>query len=325
MTSGRILRFSLVAVKLAISVALLCLALRESNALAVASSLSIENGAWIFFAIAAVFLQSLVSALRWRAVSAECGASLTVGQAFQFTMIGLFFSQLMPSSMGGDAMRIWFVGRQTNWRAATYSVIVDRVAGSIALAILVVGTLPWSYILIDSAEGRLALVVLALAAFGAGAVFLMLGLATWPWLNRWWLVRHLHGCSAAGLRAMFSSKHGVTIAALSLLTHVLTVVVAWTLAQAMSVPVLFEELFQLIPPVVLIIMLPISIAGWGIREAVMGLAFSYAGLKTAEGVTISLLFGGVYLVCSLSGGLIWMHSQFRTVLRSPEIVDGRAR
>ena len=45
----------------------------------------------------------------------------------------------------------------------------------------------------------------------------------------------------------------------------------------------------------LITMLPISIAGWGVREATMGLAFGYAGLMTNEGVNVSLLFGAVYL------------------------------
>ena len=46
----------------------------------------------------------------------------------------------------------------------------------------------------------------------------------------------------------------------------------------------------------LITMLPISIAGWGVREATMGLAFGYAGLLPNEGVNISLLFGAVSFI-----------------------------
>ena len=58
-------------------------------------------------------------------------------------------------------------------------------------------------------------------------------------------------------------------------------------------PAVFGQIFQLLPPVMLITMLPISIAGWGVREATMGLAFGYAGLLPNEGLNISLLFGAV--------------------------------
>jgi uncharacterized membrane protein YbhN (UPF0104 family) len=72
--------------------------------------------------------------------------------------------------------------------------------------------------------------------------------------------------------------------------------------------VLFGQIFQLVPPVMLITMLPISIAGWGVREATMGLAFGYAGLMTSEGVNISLLYGAVSFIVGLVGGLVWILS-----------------
>jgi uncharacterized membrane protein YbhN (UPF0104 family) len=55
-------------------------------------------------------------------------------------------------------------------------------------------------------------------------------------------------------------------------------------------------------------MVPISIAGWGVREASMGLAFGYAGLATSEGVNVSLLFGAVYFIVGAFGGLVWIFS-----------------
>jgi hypothetical protein len=58
----------------------------------------------------------------------------------------------------------------------------------------------------------------------------------------------------------------------------------------------------------LITMLPISIAGWGVREATMGLAFGYAGLMTSEGVNISLLIGAVSFIVGAVGGLVWILS-----------------
>ena len=48
-------------------------------------------------------------------------------------------------------------------------------------------------------------------------------------------------------------------------------------------------------------MIPIPIAGWGVREATMGLAFGYAGLMISEGVNVSLLFGAVYFFVGILG------------------------
>jgi glycosyltransferase 2 family protein len=70
----------------------------------------------------------------------------------------------------------------------------------------------------------------------------------------------------------------------------------------------FGQVFQLIPPVMLITMLPISIAGWGVREATMGLAFGYAGLMTNEGINVSLLYGAVTFLVGAFGGLVWIFS-----------------
>jgi hypothetical protein len=109
-------------------------------------------------------------------------------------------------------------------------------------------------------------------------------------------------------RLIFSRQSGPKLAAISFMVHVLTVVAAWCVVRSIAAPVLFGQVFQLVPPVILITMLPISIAGWGVREATMGLAFGYAGLATAEGVNVSLLVGGVSFIVGAFGGLVWILS-----------------
>jgi hypothetical protein len=109
-------------------------------------------------------------------------------------------------------------------------------------------------------------------------------------------------------RVILSRERGPKVAALSLLVHVLAVVIAWCVVRSIAAPVLFGQIFQLIPPVMLITMVPISIAGWGLRETAMGLAFGYAGLMTNEGVNVSLLFGAVSFIVGAFGGLVWVFS-----------------
>ena len=297
------------ALKILISAALLYLALRKVNLTELASRIDIASLGWIGLAIAVTFLQTFVGALRWRQISADCGAPLTTRQATRFNVIGTFFNQTLPSSIGGDAVRLWLVARGgAGWRAATYSIFVDRAIGLIALAIVIVASLPWSYSLIRNPDGRSALLLVDFVALAAGLGFLALGRLPWRWLKTWWVTHHFYACSVIANRAIFSRNHGPAIAVYSILVHVLAVVIAWCVVKSIAAPVMFGQVFQLVPPVLLITMLPISIAGWGVREATMGLAFGYAGLATNEGVNISLLFGAVYFIVGAIGGLVWIFS-----------------
>jgi hypothetical protein len=303
-------RILLLTIKIMISVALLYLALRKVNLTELASRINnLASLGWIGLAVATTFLQIFVGVLRWLQISAECGAPLAMRQAMRFNLIGAFFNQTLPSSIGGDAVRLWLVARSgVGWRAATYSIFVDRAIGLIALAIIIIASLPWSYNLISDPAGRSALLFVDFAALAGGVGFLLLGRLHWPWLKRWWGTHHLHACSVIANRVIFSKKHGPAIAVLSLLVHVLAVVIAWCVVQSIAAPVAFGQIFQLVPPVMLITMLPISMAGWGVREATMGLAFGYAGLMTNEGVNVSLLLGAVSFLVGAFGGLVWIFS-----------------
>src|ERR1700737_5260514 len=152
-------RILLSTIKILISAALLYLALRKVNLTDLASRINnIASLGWIVLAIAVSFLQIFVGVLRWCEVSAECGAPLATKQAMRFNVIGTFFNQTLPSSIGGDAVRLLLVARAgAGWRAATYSIFVDRAIGLVALAIIIVASLPWSYDLIDDPNGRSAL------------------------------------------------------------------------------------------------------------------------------------------------------------------------
>jgi uncharacterized membrane protein YbhN (UPF0104 family) len=302
-------RILLSTIKILISAALLYLSLRKVNLYDLAARIRVESLGWIGLAIAVTFLQIFLGVLRWREISAECGAPLETRQAMRFNVIGTFFNQTLPSSIGGDAVRLWLVARSgAGWRAATYSIFVDRAIGLIALAVLIVASLPWSYRLISDPHGRSALLLIDFAALAAGGGFLLLGALNWPWLKRWWGTHHIHACAVIANKVLFSRDRGPKVAVLSLLVHVLAVVIAWCVVQSISAPLLFGQIFLLVPPVMLITMLPISIAGWGVREASMGLAFGYAGLAANEGVNVSLLFGAVSFIVGAFGGLVWILS-----------------
>ena len=302
-------RILLSTAKILISGALLYLALRKVDLSELFSRLTATSLLWIAMAIAVTFLQIFVGVVRWREISAECGAPLELGRAMRYNVIGAFFNQTLPSAIGGDAVRLWLVARAgAGWRAATYSIFVDRAIGLIALAVIIVASLPWSYHLISDPQGRSALLLLDFTALACGLGFLLFGFLRWNWLKRWWGTHHIHACAVIANRAIFSLHRGPKIAVLSLLVHLLAVVIAWCVMQSIAAPVVFGQIFQLIPPTILITMLPVSIAGWGVREGFMGLDFGYTGLITNEGVNVSLLFGAVSFIVGAVGGLVWIFS-----------------
>src|SRR6201999_2224408 len=119
---------------------------------------------------------------------------------------------------------------------------------------------------------------------------------------------------------IFSRRSGPKIAVLSFIIHMLAVVIAWCAVRAISASASFEQVFMLIPPIMLITMMPISIAGWGVREATMMVAFGYAGLVQADGTVVSILFGAVYFILGALGGLLWILSAEKSALPT-EVVD----
>jgi hypothetical protein len=73
----------------------------------------------------------------------------------------------------------------------------------------------------------------------------------------------------------------------------------------------FELLLFMVPPVILIATVPVSIAGWGVREGSMIVAFAYAGLPQSDGLVVSVLIGITFFIIGAIGGLIWVAGGMR--------------
>ena len=106
-------RILLSAIKILVSAALLYLALRKANFADLASRIDLASAAWLALAVALTFFQIFIGVLRWRIVSAECGAPLPIRAAMRYNVIGTFFNQTLPSTVGGDAW--YYITQVTTW------------------------------------------------------------------------------------------------------------------------------------------------------------------------------------------------------------------
>jgi uncharacterized membrane protein YbhN (UPF0104 family) len=298
-------------VKAAISGLLLYFALDLINIETVGDRLRRVDPYWIAFGLLVLLIQATVGAMRWELIVIRCGSGLTLARSFRFIMISAFFNQTLPSSVGGDAIRIWLVGKHANWRAAAYSVFLDRVVGVVTLAGMVIICLPWTLELVRNPIGRFALLMIGFGSIAAGLVFIVFSWRRLHVLQRWSLTRHLAAVATVAVELLRTPRALVSIISLSVLLHLFTVLAAWCAARSVGANVSLLYLLFLVLPVVLIAIIPISVAGWGVREGAMVAAFAYAGLPRSDGLIISLLFGALYLLLGVSGGVIWILSSDR--------------
>jgi hypothetical protein len=302
-------RHLLLLLKAAISVLLLYFSLRSVSLTVVGERLSRFHPAWIAAALALLAVQVALLAARWRVIATICGSAVEFGTAFQITFIASFFNQVLPSTVGGDAARIWLLARRDRgWAGAAYSVLIDRIIGLLVLALIVIACLPWTFTMIHDPLARAALLVIGIGAVAGALVFGAIGMRRWPLLDRWMPTRHLAEAARHACALCLSGSTFVIIIVCSVAIHLLTVTAAWCCMKAVAGPVGFAPILFLLPPVLLIATVPISIAGWGVRESSMVAAFAYAGLAQGDGLTLSILFGAVTFVLGAIGGLVWIAS-----------------
>jgi uncharacterized membrane protein YbhN (UPF0104 family) len=303
-------RLILSLLKAAISILLLYLSFRSVNIGVVGERLSRIDASWLVLAFMLLAAQVVLLAARWREIARACGTPIAFGQALQISFIASFFNQVLPSTVGGDAARIWLLARQGGgWAGATYSVLIDRIVGVLVLALIVIACLPWTLDIIHDPIARAVLILIGCGALTGAVVFIAFGMTTWqPLLDRWMPTRHLAAASRAARRLGTSASSVATVAACSVAIHMLTVTVAWCCVKAVAAPVGFAQVLFLMPPVLLIATVPLSIAGWGVRESSMVVAFAYAGLAQGDGLILSILFGIVSFAVGAAGGLVWIAS-----------------
>jgi glycosyltransferase 2 family protein len=303
---GRTRAYLFFGVKVAISLALLYVAVGFVNLGALRERLSRLDYVWIAAALIALGLQIALVSQRWRWIANSCGAPFNYRRAILYTLIGSFFSQVLPSTIGGDAARVWLLARDAGtWKGAIYSVLIDRATGLIWLAAFVLVCLPWSLALIQNPLGRTALILIGAAGATAPAVLFVLSQLGRTALGRWTATRHLADIARIACAVLASSRLGAPVAIISVAVHLATVLVLWFCAKAVGSSFTLLDSVLLIPPVILIAAVPISIAGWGVRESAMLAAFAYAGLPNSDGLLISILFGAESFIIGATGGIAW--------------------
>lgn len=289
--------------RIGVSVVLLALVGWKTDWTTIGDKFANLNLAYWLAAVLVLVLAQLVSAKRWQLFARELRFERTLGQYSAYYFIGMYFNLLLPTSVGGDVMRVWYLNANSGRKmAALASVFLERVNGLLVLiALACVGALCspvplewWIHVAVWSIAGC-AVVGMALSPF--------LRHLTWLPLQRREQVRTMHAL-------LYVPKVLAGGTALSILVQVFSVATLWCVGVSLGLDIPIAYYCILGPMVSLLTLLPISVNGMGVREFGTYLFLAELGVDENTSNTLAFLWFGVNVAVSLMGGLVYLIGAF---------------
>ena len=295
------------------SAALLYVVLRSIDLPAFWERVKGMSPAWILLALVAYALSQSIGAWRWHRLLRAQHVEIERRRLTESIWVSMFFNNFLPSNIGGDVVRIADTAPAAGSKTlATTVILVDRALGLTALVIIASsGAFVASLLGVPVPGARWLWLASALGAAAAVSVIVMpqlVGHALRPVraLDKPWLAERAQRLEDAVIRFRNAPSAVAGSFAGALVVQITIVAFYLLTAQGLSVPLPTLLGAVLIPVSLAVQMAPISINGFGVREAVFALFFRRFGLPTDAAVALSLVSTGMVMGLSLVGGLLFV-------------------
>jgi uncharacterized protein (TIRG00374 family) len=313
-------RLARVALQIALSAGLIAAVLWQADLHRIGNALRDTSPAWFGAAIGINIVATAIMALRWHLLLRARGRrDPGLWWLFETYSIALLLGQILPTAVGGDAVRAIDLSRRTGARAeAVSSVLVDRVVGLAALgALAACGALAGGTGIGRGTAIALGLGVVLATALAAVALF---SLRLRPLLRRFTpLAERLR--VAAPLRALYHALHAyrghpaalALVFVLGVIAQGMRAISIWFLAQGMDLGLGFASLLVLCPILFLVTIVPVSLNGIGLREATFVVVLRGADVGREDAFALGLAFFAVGVITGALGGFallrraLWAH------------------
>jgi glycosyltransferase 2 family protein len=313
-SSGR--RYAITALKLSVSAILLGVLFWRIDVGRLWATARTASIPWLFGALLVYGVVVVASVWRWHLLLGAQGVDIAVSRLISSYLVALFFNNFLPSNIGGDVIRIRDSSRDAgSMTLATTVVLVDRALGLIALVLIAASgaslaaeggrqaALPilpawlWAGFLLGAGVSAPAV----LAPTGFGRLLQPLRVFHPEWIDN--RIEKLTSVlsrfreTPAALASCFGGAVFVQAA---------TVAFYITVAHALSIGIGPWDLAVIVPLSFVIQMVPVSINGFGVREATFTLYFSRLGLPIESALLISLVPTALVMLFSLSGAAVYV-------------------
>lgn len=251
---------------------------------------SVNIYAFLFSVCIYIFTQ-IISTIRWKLFLPE---GFTTKKLFSLYMIGSFFNTFMPGVIGGDAVKAYYLYRETNKANISFgSIFMDRYLGFIGLLILCSIAFPFGLNYFHGSKTEWLLPLAIFTFFFAS--FLIFGLRLGQrikflaeFYNYFYTYRNQKDKIIKGL-------------ILSLIIQFFGITSVNVLAYGLGENIPFLSLLIFVPLIILFAMLPVSISGLGVREGAFVLFFGLIGVSPEAATAMSLLWFMSMAVAGLIG------------------------
>jgi len=241
---------------------------------------------WFVLAALLVPLQIVLGALRWRRVSRDLQMELSGLRAVEEYGLSVLLNQVLPGGMAGDAARVWRHKQgHGSFAAPLRAAVVDRVIGHWAhLLVTAVGLLAWLPVHgVPSPEGSVTLIAVIMIGFAV--------LWIWPVPGLRSVVADTRKALGSVHRVLYHAGMSIGLVATLLLSF-------WCCSQGLGLSLGWAAITA-VPLLMLVMVVPLSLGGWGLREVSAAVVLSFLGWTTEEAFALSAAYGLVNLLGAL--------------------------
>jgi len=266
-----------------------------------------------------------LSSFKWLLLLKNIEINIPFSKALKFYYIGSFFNMFMPTSLGGDVVRVAFLGKeQKKITEVGLSVFTERLLGLLALLSVAIAAfwLNYSffketfliYLFIFFMVLELFIIIFLIKPKVAKILFsLFITISTLLKINI--VVKLLIKVYKSILKIHKNPKRVILAIVLSFVFQAISVFVAFVIAEGLSLNISINFFFLFAPIISLVAMLPISFNGVGLREAVSIYLYGQLGINPEKAVTLSLVIFSLLIINSLLGGLVFLFSRNKGLQR----------
>ncbi|MBI3538203.1 MAG: flippase-like domain-containing protein [Chloroflexi bacterium] len=300
--------------KLTITVIIIAFLFARVDLAQMGAQLSRANGLLLLVAVALYFSAIILGAYKWQALVRAQNFSVPLGNLLTYSLVGLFFGNLLPSNVGGDVVRAYDLMRATGAReAAAISVLVDRLMGLVAFlgAAVVMAALAAVTLTRGELEQiEIATVVAATVFIFAAALLFSRRLGQrLKAIFEWSLLAPIRPMAKRVYLALQVYRHSYRALALNLALSasivIVTTFVWYCVARALGINVSLFYFLLFNPLIAFVLLIPISFNGLGPKEATAVFFFGLVGVPNEPALAMSLIFHLIIVLTSLPGGVLW--------------------
>jgi uncharacterized membrane protein YbhN (UPF0104 family) len=301
------------ALKAAISIGLLAVLLSRVDITRLWSVARQASPGWLAAALVLYFAMVLASAVRWGILLRAQHVLLPYSFLTQSFLVATFFNNFLPSNIGGDVVRITDTAKAAGSKTlATTVVLIDRGIGLLGLALMAA---TGASLMHRMAVGPVGPGILW-AGFGLGAMIATPALLMPETVTRLlqplrvfhqeWVDARIEKLTYALTRFKETPTALAGCFAGAVIVQGILVGFYVAIARSMNIPIGFAELAVIVPVSFIVQMVPVSLNGFGVREATFGFYFTRLGLPLESALLVSFVGAALIMLFSLTGGVAYL-------------------